>query len=452
MAPETTYASHAKALLTLGLPLVGSHLAGLFIHMTDTVMLGWYGVEELAAVVLGGTFWFVLFVVGSGFGTALAAPVATAVAQRDETQVRRLARMGMWLSVGYALLITPVFLLAEPILLAMGQSARVAELAGSYLVIAGWSIFPNLLVNLLRSVLSALHRTRIIVIVMLSAFVLHAALNWVLIFGNLGMPEFGIRGAAISTLLTDAAILAVMMVYAVRSFPQHRLLSRIWRIDRDALARVFHLGWPVSLQMMAEVAMFSSAAIMMGWAGAEMLAAHGIALQLASVTFLFHLGLANAATIRVGQAHGLNDRMELRKGALTGVVMSIGFALLTVAIFLLFPRMLVGLFLDPADPATPGVIVAGVTLVTMASVFQLADGGQAMAIGLLRGIQDMRIPTLIAVVSYWLIGMPAAYILGFPFGLGGVGVWSGLVIGLAAVWIALSIRFWRVTAWPQPAA
>jgi MATE family multidrug resistance protein len=181
---------------------------------------------------------------------------------------------------------------------------------------------------------------------------------------------------------------------------------------------------------------------MMGWISAEMLAAHGIALQLASTTFLVHLGLANAATIRAGQAAGLHDARFLRDGALVAVVLSAGFALVTLVWFLSMPAALVGLFLDPADPKAPGVIAAGVTLVTMAAIFQLADGGQAMVIGLLRGVQDTRVPMAIAAVGYWLIGLPVAYVLGFPAGWGGVGVWTGLLAGLTVVWVLLSVRFW----------
>jgi MATE family multidrug resistance protein len=220
------------------------------------------------------------------------------------------------------------------------------------------------------------------------------------------------------------------------------LLARFWRPDPEMLARIFSLGWPIGFTLLAEVGLFSAAALMMGWVSAEMLAAHGIALQLASTTFLVHLGLSNAATIRAGQAVGRADPVALRDGALTAVVMSVAFALVTVAVFLSIPEQLVRLFLDPADPDTPAVIAAGVVLVTMAAIFQLADGGQAMAIGLLRGVQDTRVPMVIAVVCYWFLGLPVAYGLGFVAGWGGVGVWWGLVAGLATVWLALSVRFW----------
>jgi multidrug resistance protein, MATE family len=436
------YTAHARGLLALGLPIVGSNLAGFFIHVTDTAMLGWYGVNELAAIVLGGTFWFILFIVGSGFGTALPAIVAAAVAQGDDRQIRRSTRMALWLTLIYAVVISPVFILAEPILLAVGQKPEVARLAGQYLMIAGWSVIPGLISNLFRYYLSALERTGLVLAVTFGGFVVHALLNWVLIFGHLGMPALGIRGAAISTILTDSVIMLVIVAAALRAFPGHQLFVRFWRADTEMLGRVFNLGWPIGLQMLAEVGLFSSAAVMMGWVSAEMLAAHGIALQLAATTFLVHLGLANAATIRAGQAVGRRDDSALFDGALTAVFMSVVFAVLTMAIFFAVPAQLVALFLDPNDPATPGVIAAGITLVSMAAIFQLADGGQAMAIGLLRGVQDTRVPMVIAIVGYWVVGLPVAYFLGFTAGWGGVGVWWGLVCGLAVVWVALSVRFW----------
>lgn len=437
-----SWRSHAGALLALGLPIVGSHLAGFFIHVTDTVMLGWYGVNELAAIVLAGTFWFIAFILGSGFGTALPAVVAHARAQGDEVQVRRATRMAIWLTLAYSVAIAPVFLFSRSIMLAIGQEPHVAALASSYLLIAGWSVIPGLLTNLFRSYLAALGRPSAVLVATIGGFVVHALINWALIFGNLGFPELGIRGAAISTLTSDLLIFLMLLAYALWKFPKYELHVRFWRPDWDMFRRVYHLGWPISLQLVAEVGLFSAAAVMMGWISAEMLAAHGIALQLASTTFLVHLGLANAATIRAGQAAGLHDRQLLRDGALVAVVMSASFALVTLVWFLSMPATLVGLFLNPSDPETPEVIAAGVTLVTMAAIFQLADGGQAMAIGLLRGIQDTRVPMVIAAIGYWLIGMPVAYLMGFPAGWGGVGIWTGLLVGLTVVWILLSVRFW----------
>ena len=442
MTRALTKTQHTRALLVLGLPLVGSHLAQFGVHVTDTVMLGWYGVNELASVVIGGTFWFVLFIVGSGFASALPAVVASAMARRDEVQVRRTTRMAFWLSLIYATVTAPVFLFAEHILLWAGQDAEVARLAGDYLLIAGWGIYPSLMIMVLKSYLSALERTGVVLWVTVAAALIHGFTNWVLIFGHLGFPELGIRGAAISTLLTETMAFVILALYAVRIFPNHELFSRFWRPDNQAMAQIFALGWPIGLTILAETGLFAGASLMMGWISPISLAAHGIALQLASFAFLMHLGFANAATIRAGQAQGLGDSWALRQGALAAVMLSVGIAAVASCVFFAFAEPLLALFLDPSDLDTPAVIAAGVGLVYIAAIFQLADGGQAMAIGLLRGIQDTKVPMYIAIVCYWVVGLPVAYGLGFGLNWGGQGIWLGLVIGLVTVWISLSARFW----------
>ena len=182
---------------------------------------------------------------------------------------------------------------------------------------------------------------------------------------------------------------------------------------------------------------------MMGWLGTLSLAAHGIAMQLASVTFMVHIGLANATTVRAGQAFGLRDRALLRSGAIAAASLSGGFALFTVAIFLLFPEPLIGVFMSPNEPDRAGVMAIGVGLLAAAALFQLTDAGQVMALGLLRGVQDTKVPMVIAAISYWIIGIPISYILGITLGFGGVGIWLGLAIGLAVAAVLLSLRFWR---------
>ncbi len=442
MTRAFTKRQHTRALLVLGLPLVGSHLAQFGVHVTDTVMLGWYGVNELASVVIGGTFWFVLFIVGSGFASALPAIVASAMARHEEVQVRRSTRMAFWLSLIYATVTAPVFLFAERILLFAGQDPEVARLAGDYLLIAGWGIYPSLMIMVLKSYLSALERTAVVLWVTVGAALVHGFTNWVLIFGHLGFPEMGVQGAAVSTLLTETAAFLILARYAVRTFPGHELFARFWRPDNQAMAQIFALGWPIGLTMLAEVGLFTGASLMMGWISPVALAAHGIALQLASFAFLMHLGFANAATIRAGQAQGQGDLHGLRQGALAAVMLSVTIAVVASVIFAAFAEPLLELFLDPGDPDTPAVIATGIVLVYLAAFFQLADGGQAMAIGLLRGIQDTRVPMYIAIVCYWLVGLPVAYGFGFGLDWGGAGIWLGLVVGLITVWVSLSARFW----------
>ena len=444
MVPAMSYPAHARAVLGLGLPLIGGHLGQFAIGATDTLMLGWYSVEALAAGVLGNSFFFVFLIVGASFAWAVMPMVAAATEEPDaETHIRRVTRMGLWLSLIFACASLPVMLWAEPLLLAMGQAPQVAADAGAYLAIAGWGMIPGLGVMLLKAYLSALERTRVVLWVTLAAALVNAGLNWLLIFGNLGFPEMGIRGSAIASVAVHVVSLVLLVLYAVRSYPEHALFVRLWRPDWGAFARVFRLGWPIGLTNLAEVGIFAFSAIMVGWLGTVPLAAHGIVMQLGSATFMVHLGLSNAATIRAGKAAGRHDGVHLRRGGHVVVAMSVGFALLTAALFVAVPETLVGLYVDPADPARPEILALGVTLVLLAALFQMMDGLQVVALGLLRGVQDTRVPMYLAGVSYWVIGVPAGYLAGFVLGWGAIGVWSGLTLGLACAAVLLMHRFWR---------
>jgi len=442
MPTQLTNKQHARAVLTLGLPLIGGYLAQFAVTVTDTIMLGWYDVDALAAVVLGGGFYFIFFVVGSGFAHAVLPVVASAAASGQGAQIRRVTRMAMWLSAAFCLVALPPFLFGEQLLKSMGQDPKTSALAGEYLRIAGWAIIPALQLNVLRSYFSALERMRVVLWVTIITAVLNGFLNYALIFGNWGAPELGITGAAIASLVLQIIGFVALVIYAMLVTPEHALFQRLWRPDWPAFARIFSLGWPIGLTSLAEVGLFMASAVMMGWVGTVELAAHGIAIQLASVAFLVHLGLANAATIRAGQAFGRGSEADLRRGALVTMAISAGFAAITVSVFLILPEFLLGLFLDPADPARPAVLAVGVGLIAVAALFQVADAGQVMALGFLRGVQDTKVPMIYAAISYWLIGMPLSYYLGFVRGLDGIGIWMGLVVGLSLAWITLSVRFW----------
>ena len=442
MKPALTTSAHARALTTLGLPLVGSHLAQFAITLTDALMLGRYSIEALAAEVLGGTLFFVLFIVGSGFAFAVMPMVASAQAAGEETQVRRVTRMGCWASVLFGVIVLPLMIWSEPIFLALKQDPDIAVLAGDYLEITGWAILPAMLVMVLKSYLAALERTQVVFWVTVGAVALNVAVNYLLIFGNFGFPELGVRGAAIASVTVGFASLFVLMIYVARATPEHAMFQRVWRPDWSALAQVARLGFPIGLTNLAEVGLFAAATLMMGWLGKLPLAAHGIAIQIASITFMIHLGLSNAATIRAGQAHGRKNLRELRDGAKMALLMSGGAATVAVLVFLTLPEMLIGVFLSSDDPDRAEVVRIGVVLLAAAALFQLADAAQVMALGLLRGVQDTIIPMLIAAVCYWIIGVPVSYVMGFTWGMGGVGVWLGLAIGLALAALCLMARFW----------
>lgn len=440
-----TFRSQSRALLTLGLPLVGSNVAQFALHVTDTIMLGWYGVTDLAAGALGATVFFVLFTLGSGYGQAVMPMVATHAAREDDTEVRRVTRMGMWLSIAYALLMLPLFLYATPLLDLLGQEADVARLGGAYLSIVGLGIGPALMVMVVKSFLAALGRTQSVLWMTVAAVFVNIGLNWVFIFGNLGFPEMGVRGAAMASVIVQVLTLVAALAYAtlLPALRRYQLLVRFWRADWGALRQVNALGLPIGMAMLAETGLFAASAVMMGWLGRNSLAAHSIALEITALFFMVHLGLSNAATVMVGRARGQGDRQALRAVARAGVFLSLGFALATMVVYWIFAEQMAGMFLSPDDPERDVIIPLGASLLMMAAIFQLADGGQVMAMGLLRGVQDTRQPMVIAAVSYWLVGLPAGYGLGFIAGFGGIGIWAGLVAGLTAAALALHWRFWR---------
>lgn len=444
-APTLSYREHMRAHLMLGLPLIGSHVAQMAIGVTDTIMLGWYDVEALAALVLAHTFFIVLFLFGSGFAFAVMPLVSSASEQGDDTRIRRVTRMGLWVSTGFALAVLPGLWFSAPLLRMTGQDPTLAEGAQEYLRIMGWGIIPALAVMVLKSYLSALERTRVQLLVVFAAAVANAGMNWLLIFGNLGAPELGIRGAAIASLGVQVISVAALAVYALRSFPEHALFHRLWRPDWEALREVARMGLHVGLTVLAEVSLFSFSSLIVGRFGTAPLAAHGIALQVTSVAFMVPLGLSNAATVRAGRAFGRGDTAALRQGAKAVLTLGGGWAMLSIIIFVAVPTLLVGAFIDPADPLRDEIVAIGRLLLLMAALFQLFDATQVIAAALLRGMQDTRAPMWIAAASYWLIGAPSAWTLGVTLEMGAGGVWLGLVLGLAAASALLTTRFWRRT-------
>nr|WP_287259747.1 MATE family efflux transporter [Thioclava sp.] len=448
-APTSTepmpIARHLRAILLLGLPLIGSNLAQMLLNVTDTVMVGWYGVEALAALVLGTSFFFSIFMLGNGIALAMMGRVSASLGAGDELQVRRDTRMGMWLSILFGLAMLPVFWNSAAILRALGQQPGIAVLAQDYLRILGFGLAPALVMMVIRAYLSAQERTAVLLWITLAAVAVNAGLNWLFIFGNWGVPEMGVRGAALASLLVNLITLLAQAIYATRArgLEHVQLFQRFWRPDWEAFWAVARVGLPVGLTAVAEGSMFQASALMMGWIGTVELAAHGIALQIASIVFMVHMGLSNAATVRAGRAHGARDARLLRDGALVSVTLSLGVGLLTVLAFVFAGKWLTELFLDEANPASAEIVTYGVRFLMVAGLFQLFDLMQVMALGLLRGVQDTRVPMWMAGLSYWLIGIPASYLLAFVLAYGGVGLWFGLVLGLASAGGMMMWRFWR---------
>jgi MATE family multidrug resistance protein len=441
----TIFRTNLRKVLALGLPLAGSHLAQFMLAVTDTIMLGWYGVVDLAAGVLGAALFFAVFTFGSGFANAVMPMVATAATSGQETEVRRATRMGLWLSIAFGLVALPLFWFSGIVLTGLGQPEDVIPLAEAYMRLLGFSLVPALIVMVLKNYLAALGRTQVAFWITVGAVFLNVGLNWMFIFGNFGMPELGVRGAAIATIVVNLATAGALALYCALqpALKRYTLFQRFWRPDWQAMGQVWRLGWPIGVALVAETALFSAATVMVGWIGTHELAAHGIALEITAMLFMVHLGFSNAATVLVGRARGQRDQDALRMGAKVAVAVSMAFATATMVLYIAAGPFLVGLFLSPDEPARAAIIAIGASFLIVAAVFQLADGAQVMAMGLLRGVQDTRGPMLIAAFSYWAVGLPASYVFGIAMGWGGEGVWAGLVVGLSVAALLLMLRFWR---------
>ncbi|MGJ7040985.1 MATE family multidrug resistance protein [Shinella sp. BE166] len=443
---DNSWGAHFRATFTLGVPLIGAQLAQLGIHTTDVVILGRLGAAHLAAIVLASQFFFTIFILGSGFANAVMPMVAQAYGRGDAVSVRRSVRMGMWVVLIYAALMIPVFYNVEGILLYAGQKPEVAALAGSYLKIAQWGMAPALLFMTLRGLVSAHGRAGVVLYVTIVILSVNAFFAYALVLGHFGFPALGIEGAAIVSVAVNILSFLLLTAY-IQLRPELRryeLFVRFWRPDWQAFREVVQLGLPIGLTMLAEVTLFTGASLLMGNIGTLELAAHGIALQLASIAFMIPLGLAQAGTVRVGVAHGRGDRLGVVRASWAVLVVAAAIAVGGGILFALAPTTLASIFLDTAGKDSAAVLAIAGPFVVIAGIFQLVDGLQAIAAGLLRGLKDTRIPMILALISYWPIGFLCAWFFAFPAGFGGVGVWFGFVSGLAAAAILLNWRFYRL--------
>jgi MATE family multidrug resistance protein len=443
MIMDNGWKSHFVQTLLLGIPLIGAQLAQLGINVTDVFIMGRLGTAQLAAMVLASQYFFTLFIFGSGFAAAVVPLAAHAVAQDDKMQVRRSVRMGLWIVVGFSALTMPAIYHAETVLVFAGQDPHVAKLAGGYLHIAGLGMFPGLAFAVLRSFLSAVSHAGFILYVTLIILVFNAVCAYGLVLGHFGLPALGMFGASIVALSANILGLALTILYIQRSAAlcAYDVFVRFWRIDLHMLWEVFRLGLPISFTILAEVSLFTVASLLMGWIGTVELAAHGIALQWASVAFMIPLGLAQAATVRVGIAAGAGDHQALVRASVVVVVISMTCSLIGGIIYATHPTQLASLYLDRSKPDADAVLTYAGGLVVIAGIFQLVDGLQAIGAGLLRGIKDTTVPMILALIAYWAIGFLLAYVLAFHAGFGGIGVWIGFLCGLAAASILLLGRY-----------
>lgn len=447
MAQRPALPAEIAALLRLGWPLVLSQLALMALQATDVLMLGLLSPEALAAGALGAMVLHPLFAFGFGVVTAAAPMVAQALGARSARGVRRTMRQGVWLSLGLWLALTPFFLFCETILRALGQPEALAAEAASYLRLACFSLPFMLAVGALRALFAAHDATRVVLIASLVGVAVNIVADWALIFGKLGLPRLEVAGAGLATCVTHAAICLTLCWIVARRRPYRRymIFARFWRADWPRFAQMLRLGLPIGLTLLAETTLFSAAAIFMGWIGTDALAAHAVALQITAFTFMVPLGLSQAATARVGLAVGRGDRGGAIRAGWAAMAASLAFMGGSATVFLLFPRALASLFLDPDLARNAAPLALAASYLRIAGLFQLVDGLQVAAAAALRGFSDTAIPALIAIGGYWIVGLPVGYWLAFEAGWAGIGLWTGLAAGLAVAALALTWRYHRMT-------
>ena len=448
-SPETRrlWREEIRATLALAWPLILTNIAQALIHVTDVVLLGWAGPSVLAAGTLGVNIYFAFLIFGIGLVTATAPMIAKELGERRHSvrDVRRTVRQGLWAATALTIPVWAVLWFSGSILVELGQEPALAADAQRFVRALQWGFLPYLWYLVLRSFISALERPLWSFVVGVAAVLFNGIVNYGLIFGHFGLPKLGILGAGIGSALANTLMFAGMalVVLVHPRFRRFRLFGHFWRADRQRFQEVWRLGLPIAVTLALEITIFNAAVFLMGLIGAESIAAHAIAIQLAALSFMVPMGLSQAATVRVGLAFGRRDREAIARAGWTAFALGTGFMSMTGLLMIAMPYALVTLFLDPALPANDHVIPLAVSFLVVAAFFQIFDGAQVVAAGMLRGLQDTKVPMVYAGLGYWVVGLATGVGLGFGLGLKGVGIWIGLASGLAAVALMLLVRWMR---------
>jgi MATE family multidrug resistance protein len=387
---------------------------------------------------------------GIGIGTAVTPLAASALARRQVREMRRAVRQGFWAALPFTALAVPALWWIGSLFQTIGQDAALSHEAERYMR----GVLPGLLFilifNVLRSYATALERTRPVLIVTLLAIPLNALINYGLIFGAFGLPRLEVLGAGLGSSITNVVMTVALLWVMLRRLPfrRHHILGRIWRPDWPIFRAIHRIGIPIGLFILLEVGIFAGSAQIMGFIGVLELAAHQIAIQLASITFMVPLGIGQAVTARVALAHGRAHPAGSRIAGQASMLLATAFMTCTALSFWFLPGPLIRPFLDDS-PEAMQVLAFATSYLAVAAVFQIFDGLQVTAAHALRGLQDTRVPLLIAAFGYWLLAFPTAAALALLTPLEGIGVWLGFALGLATAALLLIRRFLRLTTWPR---
>jgi len=435
-----------SALLALAWPLILMQLAQIGINTVEIIYAGRLGATELAAAGLGSHTFGSFFLLSLGLAIAVAPLVAQARGARDFRMIRRSVRQGLWAVTLISLPGILVMWNCAPLLLAMGQDPKVVAAMKAFLDPLALALPAWLWFFVLRNFAAAMGQPRPALYLMTVAIAVNAVLGYGLTFGRLGLPDWGLTGAGVAAAVATYILAGLMLAFILtqRQLKRFRILGNFWKPDWQLFREDFKIGTPIGLALFFETSLFLAAFYIQGLIGTVSTAAHTIAMQLIAIAFMVPLGLGQATTVRIGIAVGRRDLDAVKRAAALSYLLGIGFTLISAATFLIVPEPLIALFLDPNEPNTEAVIAMAVTFLAVGGLFQLADGGQVVAINCLRGLKDTAVPAWIAIGCYWGIGMPLAIGLGLATALAGVGIWIGLALGLFAAWGLLSLRFWRL--------
>lgn len=432
------YRPHITQSWHLAYPVMLSQLSHVMVGVTDSIMVGHVGATSLAASSLANVIFNLLMLFGIGVSYAITPLVATADGEGDSNKISDTLRHGLMIAFVNGLFLIGVVLLCRPLLYHIDQPEEVVNLAIPYLSVLAFSLLPVLIFQSCRQFAEGLSNTRIAMIIMLGSVFLNIFLNYILIYGHAGFPAMGLLGAGYGSLASRVVMMLVIMgyIYFSKQFFVYRRGFVIGNYSKNIFRKLLNIGLPAGMQFIFEVAAFDFSAIMMGWLGTNALAAHQIAINLATISYMTTSGIASAATIRVSNELGKQDIKKVRDVAYTLIIMALLFMLAWAVLFIVGRNFLPTIYIDDIE-----VIKIAIPLIVIAGFFQLSDGAQVVCTGALRGLQDVKMPTVFIFIAYWIIGLPLGYYLGFKAGLGSIGIWYGLLIGLTLTAIAMFFRF-----------
>jgi len=443
LSPKSPLYTETQELMRLTVPLASAQIAQAATGFVDIVMMGWLGQEVLAAGGLAATTFTGLLIMMTGVMVGASPLIAVAYGAGDRAKIQNLTRQGLWLALLSSLPMMLILRNFDLIMSHLGQSAEVVAIAQSYLNLILWGFFPALLFALLKSVVSSLSQPRSIIVIVILGTVFNAIGNYVLGFGKLGFPSLGLEGLAIASALAHwfMAICLVIYIYQHPQLKTYRLFSNLHRFSPKVIKELLWIGVPIAASFTLEMGLFTSITYMMGALGTEVLAAHQIVFQTIAVIFMAPLGMSFATTIRVGQWYGQEDPMGVKRVAYLSMGLGGAFMLVMAIALFLFPYQIISLYIDIHNPANARVIALAIPMLSIAALSQILDGVQTNAAGVLRGLQDTRLPVLLSLLSFWGIGLTSGYVLGFGLNLGGVGLWLGQLLGVAVAAGFFVLRF-----------